>query len=240
MKYNIVINQDGLLNYNERNPGREIDFVDAILLQWIFETVEKWEGIEQKKVNGKIYYWIAYNKFLKELPSLGIGTKDGIYNRLKKGLIRYKLLEKIVDKHDNNKTFFYITPIGRQTVTYRTADGNPIGQPSVTLSDDKQHNSLIIDPLTKDEREVRALFFLNANEPKRYASFMDKYKPQIKDFKKFELDFNDTVEVEQLPYDVDILFSRCFIYARNWIEKDKRAKPIIEDDKQPTYLRKIL
>ena len=65
----------------------------------------------------KIYYWIAYNKFLKELPSLGIGTKDGIYNRLKKGLIRYKLLEKIVDKHDNNKTFFYITPIGRQTVT---------------------------------------------------------------------------------------------------------------------------
>ena len=93
---------------------------------------------------------------------------------------------------------------------------------------------------SKKEREARALDFLKLNYPSRFEVFLQQNKSQIKDFKKFELDFNDTCDQEKLEYNDRVLFGRLGKYARNWIENQNRYQEKEEDNQRPTYLRKIL
>lgn len=73
------------------------------------------------------------------------------------------------------------------------------------------------------KREENALAFLEKNFPSRYESFLMQYKSKIKDFQKFAADFHDTVVIEKLQWEMDVLFARAGKYARNWIENENRG-----------------
>ena len=79
------------------------------------------------------------------------------------------------------------------------------------------------DNVLSKKRETRALDFMKTNFPSRWETdFLMKYKKQIKDPKKFAQDFNDTVDMEKLEYDQDILFGRLGKWSRNWIERQNK------------------
>tara|TARA_R100000935_G_C2838463_1_gene169582 strand:- start:358 stop:1056 length:699 start_codon:yes stop_codon:yes gene_type:complete len=231
MKYNIIYNQYGLLKYNEMNRANEIDFIDAILLHWIYTTIEEWQSIEQKEINEKLYYWIAYDKFLEELPSIGIATKDGISKRLKKGLIKQKMLLKFEDKKDNHKTYFHLTPIGQQTVTLRTDDRNHIGAPSVNLSDSNPDNSITINKKTKDERELTHFEYFITSFPNEYEKWKNKYSKKLLHPTDFKDGFNNKMEIKNFPMNKKIV-PRLNEYTRQWIRN-------LEPYTKPAYLRTI-
>ncbi len=65
-RFTLTINQYGAMEYNKRNPGKEIDLLDIILLTEI-NTLTEWQYIEKKFFNQKEYFWIAYNKILDAL-----------------------------------------------------------------------------------------------------------------------------------------------------------------------------
>lgn len=237
MRYNVNYNQSGLLTYNERNPNKQIDLIDAILLNWISTTIQEWKNIERKKIGEQTFYWIAYDKILNELPSLSITTKDGLANRLKNKLVNYGLLKKFVDKDNNSKTFFRITPLGQQTVLTQTTNGTPPGRTTEPHPDDRPNNNITKDYLTKDAREDDALFFLKENYNNRYLGFKDQYRENINDYSKFCKHFNDTVLIEDLNFNPDILFERLTKYARNWVKRQRKENTHQSHSK--VYRRKI-
>jgi len=63
-----------------------------------------------------------------------------------------------------------------------------------------------------------------------------RYSREIKDLKKFEENFNDVVDVEQLDYIDRVLFSRLAIYARNWISNQDKYSAEKKNDQKPNYL----
>jgi hypothetical protein len=87
------------------------------------------------------------------------------------------------------------------------------------------HNNTINNTGNNTKREARALDFLRSECPSRYEQeFLMKYKSKIKDLEKFEEDFNDTVDQEDLFYSAKVLFARLGKYARNWIQNQDRFK----------------
>ncbi len=94
-------------------------------------------------------------------------------------------------------------------------------------------NTVIIN--TKESEN--ALDFLKINYPSAYETFLLQNKKQIKDFKKFCLDFNDTADLEKLEYDDRVLFARLRKYARNWIENQNKYAGK-EEAIHPAHLRK--
>ena len=49
-----------------------------------------------------------------------------------------------------------------------------------------------------------------------------RFREKIENFEKFKEDFNDTVEIEGLKFDVNILLARLKKYARNWIQNQEK------------------
>lgn len=60
----------------------KLDVNDLTILRWLvdFSHTGKMETIS---MDGKLYYWVSYNKVIEDLPLLNIG-KDMLYRRLKK------------------------------------------------------------------------------------------------------------------------------------------------------------
>lgn len=84
------------------------------------------------------------------------------------------------------------------------------------------------------EREKRALDFLQKNKPIKFEQqFLMHYKSKIKDFQKFCSDFNNTCDIEELPYKENVLFARLFKYADNWMHNQaKYDLKVIKNDDQ--------
>ena len=49
-------------------------------------------------------------------------------------------------------------------------------------------------------------------------------KKQITNYKKFILDFDDKVIIDNLIFDPKIIFARLKIFGRNWIQNNKQNK----------------
>lgn len=79
----------------------------------------------------------------------------------------------------------------------------------------------------KEEGNTRALEFLKNNYPSRFETeFLMRYKPKIKNPKKFAEDFNDKVDGEDIEFTDKKLFARLGRFTRNWIEnQDRYSKP---------------
>lgn len=101
-----------------------------------------------------------------------------------------------------------------------------------------KHNNTINNTTNNTEREVRALDFLKINYQSRYETFLVQNKSQIKDFKKFAEDFNDTCDQEELKFSDRVLFGRLNKYARNWI--GNQDKYLEKEEPPRNYMKKIL
>ena len=190
-KFTLSINQYGAVEYNKRNPGKEIDLLDIILLTEINTLINEWDEIKKKYFNQKEFFWIAYSKLIKELPALGINTNDGIYRRLRK-IESYGLIEKETyqTKKENCKTYFRLTAIGLQTVTLRMDDRNPYGWKTATPTDGKPDNKNTINKKTKDERAPTHFEFLYNKFPNEINSLKEKYKLPNEEWRFLIDDFN--------------------------------------------------
>ena len=174
MRYVVSFNQLGLSKYNCNNRGKEIDFIDAILLRE-FNKLLNAEGMKTKRFDGKLYVWVSYQKLINDLWSIGINSKGGFAKRLKNGLIKHGLIEFRVDKIDNSKTYFTLTRVGRETDTYRMTNRHPIGLRTDTLSDDEPNNTNNIYTSNKDKRERTHFELLNNKYSNEIERLKQKY-----------------------------------------------------------------
>lgn len=92
----------------------------------------------------------------------------------------------------------------------------------------------------KKEREARAFSFLESECKSRLEQeFEIKYKSQIKDFEKFKMDFDDTVDIEGLNYFPNTILPRLTKFARNWIQNQGKYNTN-QNEVIPTSNRKRL
>lgn len=105
MKYTLHINQ--IAAHSLGFLGK-VDLIDLCLFD-SFKSFANSSRCEKMVDEGGIWFWVAYNLIIEEMPFSGIATKDGIYRRMLKlrdcGLIIF---------HPNNqkmtKTFFQWGP----------------------------------------------------------------------------------------------------------------------------------
>jgi hypothetical protein len=103
------------------------------------------------------------------------------------------------------------------------------------LENDEGNNTITNNTKERDS----ALDFLEINFPSQYEVFLMQNQKAIKDFEKFKLDFNDTVDQEEIKYTGPILFARLRKYARNWVQNQDRYNKQEEKEPIPIYRRKI-
>lgn len=84
---------------------------------------------------------------------------------------------------------------------------------------------------------ARALVFLKTNVPTQLEAFKMQYASEIKDFKKFCADFEDTVTIEGLAYNHQVLLARLRKYARNWVANQTKPhmRVVTEDNTKQLY-----
>lgn len=94
-------------------------------------------------------------------------------------------------------------------------------------------NNTVNKTINKTEREG-AHNFLKNNASERLNVWEMQNQKQIDNYPKFILDFNDTVTIEKLNFDCNILFSRLNKYARNWIANSQNKKVFKLNTELPT------
>jgi hypothetical protein len=224
-KENIICyNQKELIEYNKDNTGKEINYIDAILLQK-FQLLITNLQLKQKTIDNKEFYYVNYSKILEELPTLNLINR-GLRNRLKKKLIDNKLMFLFIDRQDKNKTYWRLSETaikigspGENTNSTYIKEGHPVTQKRDTQLHKKGTNYIHNHNIQKDKRELSALSFFKKYNTKMYKSFMSRYGNQITNFKKFELDFNDTVLLNGIDYETKDLENFLFGYAKGWIKR---------------------
>lgn len=173
MNYTPQYNALGLKQYLETNPNSKLDFIDAILLNEINSIITNWHNINTKTKNNNVFYNISYCKLRDQIPHLPFGNNknnslvkrpnEGISKRLKRGLIKECLIELFVDRIDNSKIYFRLTPKGYQFINTRIDVREPIGLASVSLSDRYPTNKNINNKNINNKRELSHFEFLNNN-----------------------------------------------------------------------------
>ncbi len=82
-----------------------------------------------------------------------------------------------------------------------------------------------------EEKETSLAYdFLKKERPAEMQYFEMQNKSQVKDFEKMVMDFNDTVDQEQLRYNYKILRARLNKYTRNWIANQNKYSSSIKTD----------
>ncbi len=75
------------------------------------------------------------------------------------------------------------------------------------------------DILKKQKERENAILYLEKRFPYRFKRFLEGGKPQIKDYKKFELDFNKICLDKQIHFSENFLFDKLRSFFKNWPEK---------------------
>ena len=101
MKYTI----EGL--YQQVMLDLGLDCTDAVILRYI---IDFYCSKKMTKVfnEGKEYFWLSYKSVLKELPALGIKTKDAVSRRMKK-YVKCGLMEHYTKREDGTYYCFRFT-----------------------------------------------------------------------------------------------------------------------------------
>ncbi len=94
--------------------------------------------------------------------------------------------------------------------------------------DQKPHNFIPwrdFDKLVTNKNK-NALYYLEKKYPLKFKSFNKEGKPKIKDFEKFEIDFNKICFDEQIDFSENNLWDRLKTFFLEWIAEDKKDNPI--------------
>lgn len=190
MKYTIEgFSQRRLIGYG-------LDAVDALILRYFIDFKECKKGKKKmisRIINSNQYYWIKYEKVIKELPILKLNTPDSVYRRLKK-MVKVQVLETITIREGGVFSFYkpgenYYSLISddfetdanpSQTDIYPTTlDDNPTttdiypnisdekSEQKINLSDKSINNQSINNKsdLIKDELSKYLFTFIKKNNP---------------------------------------------------------------------------
>jgi hypothetical protein len=103
MQYNININQKALVSVSTELKI-SLDLKDATILDFMVKFIHTGQ-LDCEIIDGKPFYWVAYQKIIDENPLLGIADKDVIARRLER-LCSAKILTKELLKKKGNKTYF--------------------------------------------------------------------------------------------------------------------------------------
>lgn len=148
----------------------------------------------------------------------------------KKGFITIKLIR---EGKRISKRILRVRPIRNVEYPYSENRDTPIRKVEYPYSENREGSNTNIN--NTKERETRALQFLKSNSPSRFETeFLMRFKSSIKDHKKFESDFNDTVDQEELPYKSNVLFARLGKYARNWVQNQIKYSINTNDHERQT------
>jgi hypothetical protein len=96
--------------------------------------------------------------------------------------------------------------------------GQDEGRMRATTKESKEYKE------REEERKGTALDFLNTNQKSGLETFVMQNKSLVNDWERMVDNFNDTVEIEKLEWDVKVLFPRLKKYCRNWISKQADRK----------------
>jgi len=169
MQYNILVNQAA---YQKNFP--DLIFCHAAIVDWFTKFTHS-PKINRLEHEGKIYYWLQYEKCRDELPILGFSNKDSIRN-----LIRALCSEGILEAHPKNKqmgrSYF---AFGDRYVLTNSTDDLALSDAGVALKNATDHNTNdpdTSDPDTSDQRERS-----NAHEPKIPLSPSMQIKGTLRD-----------------------------------------------------------
>lgn len=216
-------------NYKFKHP----DKVKARHSDMFFYLVDLWNRLGQKKQFGL--------PTTVTMEALGIGS----YNTYKKtldDLFSFGFIKLISEsKNQHQSKVIALSKIDKATdealdkATIKATDEAP----------DKAPDSIIeqrtIEQRTKNEGNSRALDFLKDNFPSRFETeFLMRFDKKIENIEKFKMDFNDTVDQEDLEYTPKKLFARLGKYARNWVDNQHKYQNNGKPDSEPKIGRQTL
>lgn len=174
----------------------------------------------------------ASNEYFSEL----YGVSKETISRWISGLKRNGHIDvKIDKKQGNNRSIYLLTktsnPIDKIVKPLLTKSSNPIDKIVNSYNDNNTKNNT-------REYSARAIDYLKENcEARLEQEFFIPYSLKIHDLKKFLLDFDDQVDIEQLDYQENILLSRLTKYARNWIINQSKYEKKDNTGARPNYLK---
>lgn len=203
----------------------------------LFNQLHSWA--DEVVINGVVFYKISRYKVAEELP-LFFQKGDTAY-RLYKSLDRKKLVKYI--KHEGEDCI-RLTKLGKgwnklgfESEKQQNSDLNPkkLGFESESRKFSKPDNEAVTEKnsdsnptynniiTTRDERvaHARASDFLKQEIPEQFNTWEMQNKSQIDDYKKFLLDFDSKVIIEELKWRPPILMERLKMFARNWIQNSQ-------------------
>lgn len=218
MNYTPKYNALGLEKHLKSNPNSTLNFIDAILLNEINSLIENWKEINSQNINGQVYYNIAYDKLLKQLPHLNLKFNDSISKRLKKGLIKEKLIESYIDRKNNSNVYFRVTDYGYEILNTRKNIREVNGIKSVRLTDENPTNKNINNKYINNKREYTRFNFLNNFFSNEVKEIKENYPLSINDWKECIEDFNNNQKIK----DYEVTIYRLKKYVRNWYSNLKQ------------------
>ena len=102
MMYYININQKALNEYED------LDLIDGALLSFMRNWTLSSKS-QKLSYNDKLFVWVNPELIIKQMPKLGIKTRQGIFNRFEK-LIKNNLIDRHPDNKKMNRTYLALGP----------------------------------------------------------------------------------------------------------------------------------
>lgn len=104
-KFTILINQRVVVENN-----LDLDLVDMALFDFISTFIGNSNCQSIQDSDGKIYYWVSYQKVISDMPLLPLKTKVAVYTRFKK-LVDQNILIPYYDNKRIGRTYFRTGPV---------------------------------------------------------------------------------------------------------------------------------
>ncbi len=245
MEYFVTVNQPMCikhgLNYQQ---GAQLEFLGK-LSTWATSFIQDKE----------VYYNITFEKIKEELPVIFQTAnqayraflelkKRGFVEQIKVGRSQHNYVrlsvegKKVLRVDENNEPRQGSTnPSTRFDKNNEPQKGlkplvNTGGTKKGSTNSSTYHNNQLTNTSERDARAWDFLLCKNALEMEAW-----QMQNKIQDFEKFKEDFNDTVDIENHPYEYKILKARLNKYARNWIANGNRFK-VIKTSSEPVLKRK--
>jgi hypothetical protein len=149
MQYTSTINHRALIEINQDTESK-LDLLDATIIDFFSRFVHT-KNVKFEVIDGKVFYWVAYQKVMDELPLLMINNKEIIARRFKK-ICKANVLEFFQNKKKGNLTYFCFGEnyqkiisfgIDSKVETLSTQKSEAIDSKVETLSTQKSNNQVI-------------------------------------------------------------------------------------------------
>ena len=99
-----------------------LDMNDLLLLRW-FVDFRNTDRMETKMIDGKVFYWVKYDKVITDLPILKINNKIVLRRRFKK-LCDCGVLDFHLEKNSKGTFTYYNTGKAYITLLFNMCDHN--------------------------------------------------------------------------------------------------------------------